>query len=292
MSLRLETLQVARLAARLLDDSAARIIEYLQEQWTDSGGAADRAGKADLYYTVFTLEGLLALQAEPPRQRILEYLAGFDLGATLDLVHLGRLARCLAALDRAPDDRLKNAMLERLEAHRSADGGYAAAPGRERGTLYHAFLTLGAYQDLGHRPPRSEDLLASIESRACDDGSYSNDDLLPVGNTPSTAAAVTLLRQLGGSPRPNTGDWLLARHHEQGGFLAIPGAPLPDLLSTGTALHALTSLNCSFEPIRESCLDFVDTLWTGRAFCGNWSDDQPDSEYTFYALLALGHLSL
>jgi len=35
------------------------------------------------------------------------------------------------------------------------------------------------------------------------------------------------------------------------------------------------------------------SLWTSRgAFYGNWADDVADCEYTYYALLALGHLSL
>ena len=67
---------------------------------------------------------------------------------------------------------------------------------------------------------------------------------------------------------------------------------MPDLLSTATALHALTGLHVSLSAIKEACLDYVDSLWTGRAFCGHWADDVTDSEYTYYALLALGHLSL
>jgi hypothetical protein len=45
--------------------------------------------------------------------------------------------------------------------------------------------------------------------------------------------------------------------------------------------------------IRESCLDFIDTLWSASGgFHGHWVDDDLDAEYTFYGLLALGHLSL
>jgi len=45
-------------------------------------------------------------------------------------------------------------------------------------------------------------------------------------------------------------------------------------------------------PIQDACLDFIDTLWTGQGFCGSWADDVVDVEYTYYALLSLGHLSL
>ena len=46
-------------------------------------------------------------------------------------------------------------------------------------------------------------------------------------------------------------------------------------------------------PAPETCLDFIDTLWTARGgFFGHWEDTHLDCEYTYYALLALGHLSL
>ena len=64
-------------------------------------------------------------------------------------------------------------------------------------------------------------------------------------------------------------------------------APIPDLLSTATALHALDGLQVDFAALRDPCLDYLDSLWTGTSFCGSWADDALDSEYTFYALLAL-----
>ncbi len=72
----------------------------------------------------------------------------------------------------------------------------------------------------------------------------------------------------------------------------MPNAPMPDLLSTATSLHALAGLQLPLERIKEPCLDFIDTLWTNRGgFYGNWSDDTIDTEYTYYALLSLGHLT-
>jgi prenyltransferase beta subunit len=90
------------------------------------------------------------------------------------------------------------------------------------------------------------------------------------------------------------GEWLLAQAHPDGGFLAMPGAPMPDLLSTATTLHALACLQVPVpERTRERCLDFIDTLWDAEGgFHGHWADDHLDAEYTFYGLLALGHLSV
>jgi hypothetical protein len=87
--------------------------------------------------------------------------------------------------------------------------------------------------------------------------------------------------------------WLLDRCYAGGGFFASRATPVPDLLSTATALHALTALQVPIAGVREPCLDFVDSLWTNRGgFYGTWADDAADCEYTYYALLALGHLSL
>jgi hypothetical protein len=82
-------------------------------------------------------------------------------------------------------------------------------------------------------------------------------------------------------------------YHPGGGFRAIPDAPIPDLLSTAVILHALDGLQMPLANIKEACLDFVDSLWTNQGgFHGNWADDDLDIEYTYYGLLALGHLAL
>jgi prenyltransferase beta subunit len=287
-------LQVARLAPKLLGESAELVAGFLRGRLNPDGGFQDRAGNSDLYYTVFGLEGLIALRADLPAQQVRGYLHTFGDGANLDFVHLGCLARCWAALpaetrSEAPAD----AILRRIESHRSRDGGYAAEPGAADGTIYGCFLALGAYQDCGRDLPNPAGLLHCLHRLRAEDGGYANQQDVPLGLTPATAAAVTLLRQLGEPIPPELADWLLARCRPEGGFFATPIAPLPDLLSTATALHALSGMHADIEAIREPCLDFIDTLWTNKGgFHGNWADDDLDCEYTYYGLLALGHLSV
>ena len=49
----------------------------------------------------------------------------------------------------------------------------------------------------------------------------------------------------------------------------------------------------SLARLKEPCLDFIDTLWTAAGgFHGTWDDEELDLEYTYYGLLALGHLSM
>ena len=286
-------LQVARLAPNLLGQASSRIVEFIQAHSNGDGGIADRAGQSDLYYTVFGLEGLVALRADFEVGNVRAYLEGFDDGTGLDFVHAACLARCWATL---PEECLAQEKARALAAHieccRCADGGYGPSPGADHGTVYHSFLALGAYEDLGLTAPDLPGLIRCVSGLRTSDGAYANEPDLPMGTTPATAAAVTLLRKLGEPVPPEAGQWLLDRAHPQGGFTAVRGIDLPDLLSTATALHALSGMHVPFDHLKEPSLDFLDSLWTGKAFCGSWADDAEDCEYTYYALLALGHLSL
>jgi prenyltransferase beta subunit len=247
-----------------------------------------------LYYTVFGIESLFALRAELPVEALEQYLRSFGAGESLDFVHVACLARCWAMLPPGKlADSTRDGILAGLASFRSADGGFHASAGASRGTIYGCFLATGAYQDLGRAMPDVEGIVRCISSLKAADGGYANQVELPMGLTPSTAAAVTLLRQFDQPIESAVGDWLLSRAHPEGGFFATPAAPIPDLLSTATALHALVSMHREIDPVKEKALDFIDTLWSSSgAFFGNWEDDVLDCEYTYYGLLALGHLSL
>lgn len=285
-------LQVARLSPKLLGDSRGLVESFLRDQMNPDGAFRNRAGESDLYYTVFGLESLVALRAEPPIEAVARYLATLDDGRGLDFVHLCCLARCHAAVTRHPNPALAETILTRVESYRAADGGYNQAPDASHGTAYASFLALGAYQDLDGTIPGREALLGSLSALRSADGGFANLPGARSGVTTTTAAAVTLLRQLDCEPDPALAQWILDRCLPAGGFFAVAGAPIPDLLSTATALHALACLRVPLDDLREPCLDFVDSLWTNRGgFYGHWSDDAIDTEYTYYALLALGHLT-
>jgi len=285
-------LQVARLAPTQLGESRDLVAAFLRSLVTPDGRFQDRAGAGDLYYTVFGLDGLIALQEEAP-SGTRAYLEQFDAVEGLDFVHAACLARGWAGLHHRPDPSRADALLRLVESCRSDDGGYATSSGATHGSAYAAFLALGVYQDLGLSIPSPVDLLTSLRALKAHDGSYANQPGAQTGLTTTTAAAVMVQRHLDAAPDRDAGVWLLDRCHESGGFYAARSAPMPDLLSTATALHALSSLHVPTGALREPCLDFVDTLWTNRGgFFGSWGDDIVDCEYTYYALLALGHLSL
>ncbi len=286
-------LQVARLASTQLGESRDLVAAFLRNQVNPDGGFQDRAGNSDLYYTVFGLDALIALQEDPPVAATGPYVAGFADGEGLDFVHAACLARAWAALHQQPATASVDRLLARIETCRSDDGGYATTPGSPHGSAYGAFLALGAYQDAGRTLPDPEAVLGSLRGLRAADGSYANHPGLATGVTPATAAAVLLMRHLDAPPDRDAGMWLLDRCHARGGFFASAVTPVPDLLSSATALHALSTLHLPVSALSEPCLDFVDSLWTNRGgFYRTWADDTVDCEYTYYALLALGHLSL
>ena len=295
MSLRLEMLQVARLAPKVLGDSAGLVRQFLLSQQNRDHGFNDRAGGSDLYYTAFGLQALLALDAPPAAEKVADYLTTFGNGDKLDFVHLCCLARCWASVSKPSSqasDSVRGAILRRIETYRTPDGGYQPIRG-PNGNAYGCFLALGAYQDFNKPMPNLSGLVNCLGTLKTPDQAWANEPGMTTGSTNATAAAVAVLRNLGTPVDPATGEWLLAQSHPEGGFRAAPNAPLPDLLSTATALHALAGLEVSFADIKERCLDFVDSLWTNEGgFHGHWADDFLDCEYTFYGLLALGHLSL
>lgn len=293
MSLRREMLQVARLSPQSLSDGADLVRDFVAGQLNEDGGFRDRGGRSDLYYSVFGLSCMEALMMEIPRDKIIGWLETFGTGDDLDLVHLCALARCWSAVEEP--DRHAAAICKRLLDWRTPDGGFNALPKAETATAYANFLVLAAFQDL-----EQEDSLtaASMLAATCNalrsrDGGFANEPNMPVGNVPAVAAAEGVMRSVGDGAPLDAGRWLLEKSYAAGGFFAVPAAPMPDLLSTATALHALAGMKLPITDIREDCLDYLDSLWVNRGgFFGNWGDDRLDLEYTFYGLLALGHLSV
>ena len=295
--LRTGMIRAARRAPGLLGESTALVRDFVLGKQNTDGGFQDRAGRSDLYYSVFGMQTALALGVPLPLDRLGSYLDAFGIGENLDFVHLCCLARCRALLSdmgapkKAPG--LAGALTAKIERYRSRDGGYHSTPGSAHGSAAAAFLALGAYEDLQRKLPEAAHLKNALRLLATPEGGWANEAGAQNASTHSTAAAMAVLGSLGNrADYAKAARWLLAQAHPLGGFRAWPLAPAPDLLSTAIALHAITSAGFSCEPVREFCLDFIDTLWTNAGgFHGHWHDDFVDLEYTFYGLLALGHLS-
>lgn len=309
---------VAARGARLeLTPEAVRhVAEYILSQADPAGGFRNRAGRPDLYYTVFGLSALIALGARLPladvrRQRA--FLAAAAHRRDLDFVHqvcLQRAARLLPAVAmpdwcRAGAESARRWFARRppgvsriaaLEPWRTASGGYShRTPPGAHSSVYAGFLAWQAHEDAGLWLQVTDEaglVLAAIEGHRREDGAYMNEPGDAAGTTTATAAALVLLAQCGSPVRHATLTWLLTQAAPNGGFCAGPGTPLADMLSTATAMFAMRHAGVAISAERQAqTRRFVTDLWTpAGGFSGTVADEQPDVEYTFYALLALGCL--
>ena len=290
MSIRQQMMAAAGRAKTILNDSVPLVADFLRGLINEDGGFADRNGKSDLYYTVFGVEALLALQADFDRKKVLDYLAGQNINA-LDFIHTACLARPLADLQIQIEKPLRNAILQNIEKAKCPDGGFSRE-GSPTADIYGSFFALCAYQDLKGEPPDKKQLLKFIDSLRQKNGAYLNESTSTAGLSTSTAAAITILNSLNAPVSDSTINWLMDRYCQDGGFCAAENIPIPDLLSTATVLHALCANGVDISGMKQQTLNFLDTLWSSRgAFCGSCADDTLDCEYTYYGLLALGHLS-
>jgi len=285
-------------ASEALGDSTDVVRQFFRQHLSDDGGFAGRDRRSDLYYTVFGLEASMALDAKIPYERVADYLDSFEVGQLLDLVHLTCLVRCRANMvDRGGkeiDRATREAMTVHLRQFQCADGGFSMSAGAERGQVDGSFLALGVCQDLQIDDLDPEMLLASVRSLEMPDGGYSNEPTMSVSATAATAAAVTIFHYLQRPIPESAVHWLGARAAPAGGFAALPlhaDLAAPDLLSTATALHALSLAGVPLDALSESNLGYLDALWSTRGgFQGHPADDVLDCEYTYYGLLALGDL--
>jgi prenyltransferase beta subunit len=286
--------KVAALAATALGPTREAVASFLRDLLDPRGGFRGRDDRPDVYYAAFALDCLSALNAMPANMTATEvWVDSFGAGGSLDFVHRTCLARCWTHLPGLSISRATRKQLAAsLELCRAPDGGYNTVPAPVAGSVTGTFFALGAYDDLDVFPPSPLKTLASLDKLRTPDGACANEPGLTDGTTLATAGIAILDARLHRKTNPRIVPWLLAQCHCEGGFLASPGAPLPDLLSTATALYAMHVQRVSLDAPRiRACLGFVESLQEpSGGFCGQWTDDTADTEYTFYALLSLGCL--
>jgi len=251
-----------------------------------------RPGNAapDLYYTMFGIDCRLAL-GEPPGAADAAGLRAFGDGSELDTVHLACLARCWSRCPDGVPESVRGRVRQRAAACRAPDGGYRLTAAAQRSSIYGGFLLVSALQDAGLAVPGMPDLLAAVEAARVGDGGYADEPGRTAAAMNATVGAVLLHRAAGVAAPERAMEWIRSRHRPGGGFAATPAAPLPDLVSTATALTAWKAAGADFAPLRAECLDFVEGLWDEQGgFAATPADDTPDVEYTFHALLSFGCL--
>lgn len=262
--------KILRRSLVVLDQNAVNSLkEFVKGKQTQSGGFADKAGNADLYYTLFGYYLSEALELSDMKPSIKKYLETEVTGKNPEGVHL-HCAAILAARTGA-DKSLTHILTEKVHDNLKTQF--------EKQAVYSAFLSLlSCYYIKDFKSlyllRKQLDSLAGKHSLTC----------------PVVAAFLVLQSSFRKPVKELTGK-LLQFYDDNGGFKATLAVPVPDLLSTAVALYALNYTGFDLSLIKPESLDYVDSMFTEGGFMGNVLDPDPDIEYTFYGLLALGSLA-
>lgn len=296
--------RVSRGLRRIAPDRLARHRDFLISQQTDAGGFQGREGDADLYYTGFAVRALAVSGGleSACRDHVAEYLKKINplsLGV-IDL--LSWLYSALVVQAVGGDDLLKafpqdfaEQITNRIESHRTADGGYAKSPEGAVGSTYQSFMVALTYELLGRKLPRRNAMVQFLYDRQRDDGGFVEISPMKRSGTNPTAAAVALLNQLDGMEEDIADDvvgFLTDVVSAEGGFQANTRIPFADGLSTFTGLLTAQDLGRRDLISPDKILHWVNTsleLPPGGFRGASW-DQQADVEYSFYGLGILGLL--
>lgn len=253
----------------VLDAPAVESVrDYIRQNQAPNGGFVDKAGKPDLYYTLFGHFMVDALEMKEMLPSVSEYVEKEVRENQLTGVHLHCAAILSARLGRHDLIRL---LWDNIQDNLKEQSG--KQPG------YNAFLNLLTcyyLQDYkGLYKIRKQ--IKEFESKTA----------LPC----SVLSALLVLQKSFKKPVKGLMEEILSFIVENGGFKATKAAPIPDLLSTAVALYALNYAGFDLSTIKPAAFDFIDYLYVDGGFGSNVFDSEPDIEYTFYGLLALGALA-
>ncbi len=296
-----------RNALVLLDEQGqSEVFQFLKSQQNADGGFKDRGGRSDLYYSLFGMMLLRAIESEVRSQKsevekaksggAFQYSAerqpatrnsqlATEIKAKLTQFIKSQSSKevpgfieqcCLALLQK----ELRINRISRTKTLLKLTRSFW----KERHSInlsyrsFVLFLTLDAVLPFRGLLQRfSGKMLSRVEVNE---------------HSPCSeiAAKVFLLRMLGkdGSDEQRL---LMSLASESGGFRAFQHLEQADMLSMAVALFALKNADCDIRVMTPDCLDFIQQNFVEGAFLSGDGDQTADLEYTFYGLLALGTLA-
>lgn len=250
-------------------EMVSEIQAFILRNQTLEGGFADRAGKCDLYYTLFgyyVAEALAITEVKEPLQNYVKKIVHENALSGVNLYCAAILYARLVGLDSATSRLTRNIHTDLKQA-------------KNKQSEYTNFLGMLALYYL-------EDYIG-IKRTLNKYKAFAFPDSLPC---PVTAATAILL-DTAGKPDKSAIEKLMAFYRGNGGFAATKQAPAEDLLSTAVALYALNFVGADVRLIKPECLSFIDALYDNGGFRSMPFDVETDVEYTFYGLLGLGALN-
>jgi hypothetical protein len=249
-------------SVRMIDsETLEEMRAFVRNRQTSQGGFADRAGKCDLYYSLFGCYIAEALGINEVIPSLKEYVKNVVMTNSLKGIHL------------------KCAIILHVKLFGSENIPSVLHKNETQLTPYSDFLNLLSYYYSENYPAlyRTQKKFKTSETG--------------VEMPCSVTAAHLILQDCIRKPVKELEIRLNEFYRNNGSYAAVKRAPAGDLLSTGVALYALRFVNAEIKIIKPDCLAYIDSLYSEGGFCATVFDPDPDVEYTFYGLLALGALS-
>lgn len=271
-------------------EALARIALFVESQRTDEGAfqGKGKSGKADLYYTAFgwMLDYLLGIGKDlKKKERYLSEQASIP----MDLIHYAAWIRCRMILRLMKGGKAGLWLQSLCSTPIKTLNELKGVPHNDRLSPYSQLIRLSLREDAGIRIKDKKSLTDSLSAYRISGGGYRNTKDGSTATTNATVAALTVKGQLNGYRSDDDIRFLNNSQDASGGFKATIASPIPDLLSTATALFLL-----SCYPIQPqyAVRDFIEAHWLDSGgFSATLLDEYSDVEYTFYGLLALGAIS-
>jgi Prenyltransferase, beta subunit len=283
-----QMVSLLRNALDLLDqEGQLEVFQFLKSQQHEDCGFMDRGGRSDLYYSLFGMMLLRAIETkgslpEPveanpqPVTEVAEKLKQFIQNQSSKEVP-GFIEQCCLALEQK---ELEVSWISRFKTLLKLSRSF----GKERHSInlsyrsFVLFLTLDAVLPLRGLLKRfSGKMLSSV-------------DVNEHSPCSEIAAKVFLLKMLDKDGKKEQ-QLLMSFASKSSGFRAFQHLEQADMLSTAVALFALQFAGCDMRLLKPASLDFIQQNYFNGAFLSGDGDQTTDLEYTFYGLLALGTLA-
>ena len=295
----------------LSGEAQERIREYIRSQMDDCAFFVDKSGRRDVYYTVF---GLMLSYVFGVKVDCSEAHAQLEVNKPdeHDLIHYAAYTRSKMLLKLLDGNKVGMILSRLFYAGGKTLPAFTRFPHNDPNSPYSVFILLSLLEDMGRRLNDKKKMLESLEFYHVNGGGYSNiagmsmsanelvtnelsrlaEEKAPVteeeavATVNATAAALCVRGQLEGYNLNDSVEYLSGLQDDSGGFFATVQSPVPDILSTATALFVLS---CYKKAPLVNPGAFVEAHWLDSGgFAPTLLENESDIEYTFYGILALG----
>lgn len=273
-------------ALELLDEQGREeVLHFILSSQNEDGGFSDRGGSSDLYYSLF---GLLILRALEKNGK--EHSGNHPAIVTDSLLKLkeftqrqttqgvpGFIERCCLVMLQS---ELKSKKYSRFVSMISLGKSFW----KERASINLSYRSFVLFLTLDAVLP-----LSAIIKRSA--GRMMEQTTVNEHSPCSEVAAKVFLNKM--MHKENSAEVTLLNSFvaQTGGFKAFNHLNRTDMLSTAVALFALQYAEADLRLLKPSTLDFIQSNYSLGAFLSGDGDQTEDVEYTFYGLLALGVLT-